>query len=452
MMSGRAVLIGVVVALAVGMHVEAEETSITVVGDALVVDAPVAACLAATDQVTKWLERSDVVVANFETSLVSPSTPPASTSGGLWLRAREPAAVWLREIGVDVVSMANNHRWDWGLDGAEATWRNLGAIGFGRAGFGPDATSAWAPAVLTASARKVAVIAAACLPPGDPAAARDADSGFPARPGIAVLGIRPVVVLTPAKFAMFTAILREAGIFVDSPDQEIALGSLTVSRGSAPAAAFQFDRADVERLQAAVSDAAANADIVVVSLHCAQGGGPTGQDPPPELRALARELSRDGVDAVAVHGPHHLRGVEWFEGGGVALYGLGSLVLQHRRVQRQPREAFRRWDVEPGFGIEVLLGRVEPDMGPAEELWYGLGASLVFVDGRLERVELTPWDLAAPGGPDECRGLPAPAGGERRQRILNLLAERSRSLAGSLTPSEGGLRLEPDPTPADRGR
>lgn len=417
-----------------------EEVTVALAGDLLLVETPPPECRSQVDAVVRMLSRADLAVANLETSLVGDDPVPAATSGGLWLRAGPGAGEWLRRSGLDVVSQANNHAGDWGPEGASETRSRLRESGVETAGFGDGEAGAWGPVSTEAHGATVAVLAAASLPHRDPLRAKDPEPGFAARPGIAAIDTRTILEMSPGRYATLTSLLREAGLSAPVSIDSIHLGDLVVRQGRLPSVVVELDSADRDRLRRAVASAAVEAEIVLVSLHCAEGEA-LGWDPPRELRSLAEELAEAGADAVFVHGPHHLRGAEWAGPDTVAFYGLGSLVLQHHRVTGQPREAYRHWGVDPDRGIGALLERVERAMGPPAELWDGLLATLVFNGGRLDRVELTALDLAGNGSGDPCRGLPAPAVGTRREEILGRVAGRSRNLRGDVVFSGHGALL-----------
>jgi poly-gamma-glutamate capsule biosynthesis protein CapA/YwtB (metallophosphatase superfamily) len=113
-----------------------------------------------------------------------------SARGERWRSPRKPfffrapplAAELLAEMGVDCVTLANNHALDYGPEALLDTFDHLGAAGVGWVGAGPDATAARTPRVLAARGVRLAVIGAADHPQ-DFAAGRD-------RPGIAFADLR----------------------------------------------------------------------------------------------------------------------------------------------------------------------------------------------------------------------------------------------------------------------
>ena len=87
-----------------------------------------------------------------------------------------------------------------------------------------------------------------------------------------------------------------------------------------------------------VRRAAARADVVVVTMHAgAEGAGRTRVRPGAEIYLgeprgnavlFARAMVRAGADLVVGHGPHVLRGIEWYRGRLIA-YSLGNFAAHH---------------------------------------------------------------------------------------------------------------------------
>lgn len=428
----------------IASSVSGDDLSVVVVGDVLMVEAPPGECLTVMDGVLTQLQNADLATANLETSLVGEDIAPAATSGGLWLRADAETDAWLGVSGLDVVSLANNHRGDWGIEGALQTRSRLDAVGVRSVGFGADDEQAWAPVVTGVGNLTVALVAAYCGATDHSIRARDPEQGFSGRAGIATIGTRWVVELDVGKFAVFTAMLRQAGMQVAPGAATVWIGNQEYRRAAESSIVAELDRSDLERLCRSVDEASKKADIVLVSLHCAEGEG-NGSMPPRTLRDAMTDLTSAGADVVFVHGPHHVRGAEWFGSGSVALYGLGSLVMQQYQVAAQPREAYRRWGVDPDDGVEVLRNRVALSMGPDRELWAGVAAHLTFSSDRLTQVELVALDLAGNGATDPCRGLPAIAVGQRRDEILGAVETRSAGFEGQLERSAHGSLLTRGP-------
>ena len=138
------------------------------------------------------------------------------------------------------------------------------------------------------------------------------------------------------------AVLRGLGIDLYGPLQQIALDS--VRRGDSLTVValvgfttypFAYDLLDVERSAAVVDSVRHLADLLVVTfhggaegsqaLHVSETAESLGTEPRGELRRWARAVIDAGADAVIGHGPHVLRGIEFYRGKPI-VYSLGNFL------------------------------------------------------------------------------------------------------------------------------
>ena len=131
--------------------------------------------------------------------------------------------------------------------------------------------------------------------------------------------------------------------------------------------AHSYDLLDLERSAAVVDSIRPLVDILLVTFHGGDEGsaavhtpdGPEflGREPRGDLRRWSRQVIDAGADAVIGHGPHVLRGIEFYRGRPIA-YSLGNFVN------------FRGFNLSGPLGVTgVLQLTLGPDGG--------------FRDGRL---------------------------------------------------------------------
>src|SRR5829696_1434974 len=114
----------------------------------------------APDVVTVAAE-ADLFVLNLECCVSARGERWPDPDKPFFFRAPPCAAELLAEIGVDCVTLANNHALDYGPDALLDTLDHLDAVGVAHAGAGADAEAARAPAVLeTAVGARLRVVAA----------------------------------------------------------------------------------------------------------------------------------------------------------------------------------------------------------------------------------------------------------------------------------------------------
>src|SRR5215472_7993109 len=105
--------------------------------------------------ISSLLRAADFTALNLETAVTSRGAPQPKT---YHFRTRPVAFTALRDAGVDLVTMANNHVLDYGRTGLADTLGAARAARFPYVGIGTDATAAWAPYVTTVRGTKIAII------------------------------------------------------------------------------------------------------------------------------------------------------------------------------------------------------------------------------------------------------------------------------------------------------
>ncbi len=339
-----------------------------------------------TTRVYELLRRAKLTFANLET----PLTRRGHTADKLIAFRADPAlAGELAAIGVDVVTVANNHGLDYGLEGLRDTLAALNESGVASVGGGETVTEAMAPRMLEAADFVVAFLGFSCTLPAGFAASDD-------RPGIAPIRI-------------FTRYVIDSDALLEQP-------------GTAPYVETRSDAGDVERALAAVRLAREGADLVVVGIHW---GVPHGfvapfQDALAEYqRPLGHALVEAGADVVVGHHAHVLHGMEWYQGR-LIFYSLGNFLF-HRLAPGAPLGVTRDY---PPYKWKSLRSRINR--------LSCLPLITVGSDGP-RAVELVPLVLGD-------MGEPRTAAPDEAQEILALLDELSRPT---------GTRVE---AAAERGR
>jgi poly-gamma-glutamate capsule biosynthesis protein CapA/YwtB (metallophosphatase superfamily) len=147
------------------------------------------------------LAEADLVVLNLECCISERGRRWEAPGKPFFFRAPPRAVELLVLLGVDCVTLANNHALDYGVDALADTLDHLAAAGIATVGVGADLGQARRPAMLTAGGLRVAVLGVTDHP-ADFAAAPD-------RPGVAYADLGRQV---PGWLA---ALVREAGAQAD---------------------------------------------------------------------------------------------------------------------------------------------------------------------------------------------------------------------------------------------
>ncbi|WP_414170278.1 CapA family protein [Streptoverticillium reticulum] len=111
-----------------------------------------------SDEVRAAVAEADLCVLNLECCVSGRGEPWPAPGKPFFFRAPPEAAEVLAELGVDCVTLANNHALDFGYDALADTTDLLSRAGVRTVGAGPDAAAARAYTVLEAGGVRLAVV------------------------------------------------------------------------------------------------------------------------------------------------------------------------------------------------------------------------------------------------------------------------------------------------------
>ncbi|MFF2888817.1 CapA family protein [Paenibacillus sp. NPDC057967] len=203
-------------------------------------------------KVLLYLSEPDIMAGNLELPITTRGTPIEGTP---YVHKGSPEALPpLRDAGFDVLSLANNHALDQGLEGMHDTMKHLQEAGIGYMGVGNNDAEAFAPYVMEARGFKVAYI-----------------------------GVSGVIPYTHLKADRNTPGIAETY--------------------------------ETKRTVAAIASAKEDADLVIVMVHW---GEDAADKPKNLHRNYAREYIDAGADIVIGSHPHVLQGFENYKGKWIA--------------------------------------------------------------------------------------------------------------------------------------
>ena len=199
-----------------------------------------------SEEVVAAADEADLVLVNLECCISARGRPWPDPAKPFFFRAPPVAAARLGDLGVDVVTLANNHALDYGQEALLDTIRHCQDVGIRCVGAGRTVDEARRPAVLDVAGTRVAVLGVADHPEDYAATART--------PGIV-----------------------HADLWHGIPDW-----LLQAVRSAGPS-------------------------VVVVTPHW---GPNMAAEPVPHVRAAARALGEAGATVVAGHSAHVFHGVQ----------------------------------------------------------------------------------------------------------------------------------------------
>jgi len=394
------------------------------------------------EEIRRILGDSDAAFANQEGSVFDLAEftgwPAAENGGGTPLVPRKVAAE-VRQLGVGLVSVANNHATDWGTDGLVLTRKALDELKFVHAGSGTNEATASEPAYLPTSKGVVGLVATASsfLTTSLPSDERRDRRGrlLRARPGISVLRATSAFRASPEEIETLKSIAARRG--ESAPGDRVRLGNQEFAPAETLGLTYKTDRRDRERIIASVGKAAGNSRVAIFTIHAHEtdagrgsggsGGVPAGELPVPGdfLPPLFHDAIDAGADLVVRHGPHVLNGIEIYKGRPI-FYSLGSLFFDFDG---------ERSYAPPGSTVALKFG----------DQWFESAVAAVRYRGeRATEIRLYPVMIEV--SKEASGGLPMRARGTDATRILERIRDMSQPY-GTRVEIDGDqaiIRVAPD--------
>jgi len=282
------------------------------------------------DSLLHVLRQADYAVGNLEVALTPVDNPQRED---IVLRGDPALIADVAALGVDAVSIANNHCGDHGWPALRTMADNLRLSGVTPLGVGDNLRQALSPAVCEVAGTDLAVVTATCVGFERYLATGD-------RPGMAGVRVRTSY----------------------EPDE----GRLAWEPGTPPRVHTTVAPEDEALLLNAVRRARERTPIVVAVVHW----GVSWADRPERYqRDLGRQLVESGACAVFGCHSHSVQGVE-VQRGAPIFYGLGSFVFGYEGplAARMPRDsAVALVDVAPDGQVtaaRLVLGRLDQNGEP----------------------------------------------------------------------------------------
>jgi poly-gamma-glutamate synthesis protein (capsule biosynthesis protein) len=381
--------------------------------------------------VGKLIREADVAFGNFEGTALDAShltAVPQAEFGGVWIIDSPLVPKDLKAIGFDVMSRANNHALDWGLDGMRNTSRLLDEAGIVHAGVGEHRAAARAARYYDTDKGRVALISIAST---FTALSRSAPpvGQAPGRPGVNALRTTRASFVTADELRVLKKIRDEqpAGS-VRPPERESAdeleLFGVRYKVGDHRGFTYTMDPVDEREIVKAVREAKQMSDFVIVTIHAHEPGN-WSQEPADFLPALAHEVIDAGADEFIGHGPHQVRGVEIYKGKPI-FYSLGDFIFQLDLLEPVASDLYEQYKMDPASATDAEFNAMWNARTFGGDVWYqSVVTTTRFDKGRAAEIRLTPVDLGYTArGAD--RGVPRLATPPVARAILERLQKLSQ--------------------------
>lgn len=250
--------------------------------------------------VAPYTRGADIVLGNLECPLTDSIKPPYS---GMQFSAPASTVEGLKLLGLNIVTLANNHSTNFGRGAFEDTLKILSESRIARVGGGYDYHEAYSPVIMDVRGFKVGFIDYNSIPESIDASGSDS--------GVAWIRMRP---WNP-----------------DSPD-------------------------DFRMVEERVREAAEKSDFVVACFHWGQEYR---YEPSDSMRELARRAVDAGADMVVGQHTHTIGPVELYKGG-VIFYTLGNFIFDQRFSEQVRRGFILKCEFKEGMltGLKMVPYRI----------------------------------------------------------------------------------------------
>lgn len=410
------------------------------------------------------LREADVRFTNLEVLPNDFKGHPAARSDGAHFAAHSYVLDDLKELGFNLLSCANNHCLDYGVDGLLTTIEEIEKRGFSYAGVGKNLTEARMPVYHDVPGGTVAMLSATSTFFIEDQAG-EARSEVQGRPGS-----------NPLKFDVEYQVTEEQMKVIKEVDEQLGFGEhrrefIRLGFGAPPADPdiYQFEDSnfrvagtlaasfrvgdepkvisrpnekDLNDIIKWVREAKSRADVVIMSLH-AHEQSITREHPAEFIREFAHRIIDEGADVVAIHGPHLIRGMEMYKGKPI-FYSLANFIGHNELVYKLPQDSYNRFKVDASMTPSEIFHK-RSDGGkkgfPGSALyWQSFMPVCHFKDGKLNEIEILPVGLTR-GDTPHHRGRPYLATGEQGREIMKKLDDLSKEFGTDLVIDEDGRAI-----------
>ncbi|MCK1312015.1 CapA family protein [Bradyrhizobium sp. 23] len=396
--------------------------------------------------IVKILHDADIAFGNLETNIFdirSFTGSPQAEYGGAHVISLPELGPDLKAMGFNIVSRANNHTLDWGVEGMRETGRLLDQNGIVHSGAGENLAQAGAARFLETTRGRVASVSfASTFTPLSCAA--DPVGEAPGRPGVNALRLARSI-LVPPETLDFLRRLRNAlpGFRHRSEDRnQVEFAEVTYKNGDRIGYNFEPNPRDVAFILRNVRRGKQFADFCIVTNH-GHEPGIWSQEPPDYEQSFARRVIDAGADAYIAHGPHRLRGIEIYKARPI-FYSLGNFIMDdlHTPVAADMFAAYGK-DPREDTEAEVTVEEMATDF--SNPVFYeSVIAVSRFEQNQLAELRLYPVELGYSRRFAD-RGVPQLAPPPHAHVILERLQELSKPFGTRIAIADnvGLIRLAP---------
>lgn len=379
------------------------------------------------------LRNADVTFGNMETNLFdirSFSGSPQAEYGGAYHISLPELGPDLKLMGFNLLSRANNHSFDWGVEGMRETSRVLDQNGIIHSGVGDNLAQASAPRFLETPRGRVGLVSfASTFTPMSRAA--DPAGEASGRAGVNALRLARSIVVPSDMLESLRRIRNELPGFRlnhDDPNR-IVLAGTTYKAGDKVGYTYEANPRDATDILLNVRRGKQFSDFCIATNHGHEPGN-WSQEPADYEQSFAHRIIDVGADAYVAHGPHQLRGIEIYKNRPI-FYSLGNFIMDDLRTP-VGADMFAAYGKDPRVDTDAEVTASEMATGyetaPAlsDPVFYeGIVTVTRFEQNQLAELQLYPIELGHSKRLAN-RGIPRLASAPQAKSILGRLQELSK--------------------------
>lgn len=409
------------------------------------------------------LREADAAFTNLEGTVHTWAEGTPGITQGTFMTTDPKLLEDLKWLGINIVSCANNHAFDYGEGGVIANIRHLDDAGIVHAGSGKNLAEARAPGYLDTPNGRVALIAAtSAFRPWNQAGEQRPD--LRGRPGINPLGFQTTYRVDATAFEQLQHMSHQLGFEIgkernrkhfysdkeipDEKEAELVLLGHQFVRDKGFSISTQGNSRDVADNLRWIREGRRQADWVVVSVHCHEFGGKSlltahSRAEPEETADFVTDFAHQAIDAGADifvgHGSHFPMGVEIYQGKPI-FYSVGNFVFQNETVGFFPADAYERFDLDlratPSDFLDARTSGGKKGHVADPAYWENMFAVCRFNKKKLKEIRIHPIDQGF-GRPRPQRGRPLLAEGEVANRVIERVMRLSQRYGTKLSNCDG---------------
>ncbi len=360
--------------------------------------------------IVKLLRESDLsyghLEMNFGTDEEIQWTPRGTAGVASYMIADPQIAHDLKWAGLDCLSLAMNHSFDWGPQGIRSTMKHCREAGLATAGTGNDLEEARSPGYFEVDKARVAMVS---LGSGNNLYewAGYGKGNIPGRPGMNPLRVSTRYHVPKAAADQLKAIGKNLGVMSDAaaarPQFNIVPGGgAGAGTGTAGFAFLESDKYDITSAGhpkdiagnlASVDQAMKMADYVIVAHHNSTSEASRGSGPSEFVVDFARKAIDAGADVYYGHGWHTFLGIEIYKGKPI-FYGMGNFIYESGFLTRIPADSYESYafDLDKLTTLNPAAGNLHPG-GDQEDWCWTAVYQCKYVDKKLTEIKLYPVEM-----------------------------------------------------------